>query len=155
VDFDRVDCFDKLSVRIPRSWVESSDEEDNTCGFFDSEGDSGTLRVSLITRTRNSPVTTQMLQQEDFDCRDEEGVKFFVVDDEHVVAEWEELSKLEVDTHVYLWTISAVTGPLETRQAIFSYAVSGDLKTAPDFSEHLEMVRDCVFATAFVIAKPN
>lgn len=153
MEFDRVDCFGKISVRIPRTWVESQDEEGDTCGFYDPAGYSGTLRVSLFRNERDKPFTPEMLQEEDFADRDEEGVKFFRNDD-YVFAEWN-LPARNKDVHMYFWTASAAVTPKLTRRALFSYAVPLEQLHKPEFQTNYNMVRDCVFAVHFMTEKAN
>jgi hypothetical protein len=155
MEFDRIECFGTISVRIPRHWIESGDEEEDTCAFYDPSGDSGTLRVTSFKVSRNRPYTLKTLQEEDFENRDEDGVKFFVVGDEFVVAQWDNAGEKEPDVHMYWWTLSVVVTPQLTRQVLFSYAVSMALREKPGFDEHLEVVRDCVLSTHFKPETPN
>jgi hypothetical protein len=154
VEFDRVDCFDKISVRIPRSWVATEGEEVGTFGFYDPSDETGTLRVSLFTYQRGRVYTPDILQEEEFEERNENGVEFFRAG-EHFLAEWNKPARLEDDVHMFWWSVSTVVAPKVKRRALFSYAVPEQLFAKPEFRDHLKMIRECVFATHFIAETSN
>jgi hypothetical protein len=148
VEFDRVDCFGQISVRISRNWVQSDEEEDGTYGFFHPGGSSGTVRVSLFVNKRTEAFDLDMMFAELFDLYPDENVKFFRVGD-FAVAEWDEPARKQPDVHMFYWVIDTATSLMTTKRAMFSYAVEAERLSADDFKSELEMVRDCVFATEF------
>jgi hypothetical protein len=155
VEFDRVTCFGKISVRIPRHWAEGNNAEKDTHEFFDPSGPLGTLRVSLFSNERPLAVTLDNLQEELFEDRDEEGVRFFRVDEDTVIAEYDELATQEDDVHMFYWDIMAFINPHLTRRALFSYAVDPRRAKTSEFQEELKMVRDCIYATHFTTPNPS
>lgn len=155
MEFDRITCFGKIAVRIPRHWVEGDNAEKDTHEFFDPSGPLGTLRVSLFSNERPTAVTVDDLQEELFEDRDEQGVRFFRVDKDKVIAEYDELATREDDVHMFYWDVMALINPRLTRRALFSYAVSLQRVGTSEFQEELQMVRDCIYATHFTTPNPS
>jgi hypothetical protein len=153
LEFDRVDCFDKISVRIPKHWQDRY-EESGTYEFFDPSGGSGTLRVSLITVNRTENATLDTIKQEQFE-KDKEGISFFVIRDEIVAAEWNEPGDLEEDIQLFWWNLATNVDARTTRRALFSYAVPKSRLEDAGFREELGLVKDCVFATHFFAPRSN
>jgi hypothetical protein len=149
MEFDRVDCFGKLSVRIPRQWVESSVEDPDTIGFFHPQGESGTLRVSLLTVKRTDIVDIDALIEEEFRARQEQGVRFFKIGEKIAVSEYSTLG-VAADVYLYFWHLTAPATPGTISKAIFSYSVDPSRVDHHDFQTELQMIRDCVFATCFL-----
>jgi hypothetical protein len=149
VEFDRVDCFGKISVRIPHSWAQG-EGDDGTCEFFDPNGKTGTLRASLVTAQRDEGCTQETLQDEEFEIRHEPNANFFRVGSDRFAAEWNGPAKKEDGVHMFYWTVAAVINPKLIRKAVFSYTVINSRMREPDFSGELQIVRDCVLATYFM-----
>jgi hypothetical protein len=108
----------------------------------------------FVYEESDSPVSLEVLKEETFEPRTEQ-VQFFQIGDARIAAQWEGPAKQESDTYIYAWTISAIVGEQIMRKAIFSYAVSSEFKRQSGFTQHLSMVRDCIFATHFICPNPN
>jgi hypothetical protein len=121
VQLERVFLFgDKLSFLIPRTFVESEEEEDDHCLYQEPDTDSGWLRVSLITSKDVDRDPAERL-------RKFFGSKKNVYNEErtgNLVSVFEKDSEQDGDSiHLYYWAVGNVIPPDAICEALFSYTV--------------------------------
>ena len=133
---DEVFTFDdQLSFLIPHEWVEG-DPEGSAYLYHSPDGDSGWLRVSLVTSRESSNPAERL-----HDLFRDKPNYWMEEETENLVYHYEKDAEQDGDLlHIYYWLVGNLQEPDLIQEAIFSYTVLRDQVSAESNREMIAVL---------------